>query len=578
MNKPTEPGGLLSKVVRFVKNPTTHWADLDQPDSEDGDSQSRLALKEMIERKRRNDFVRSREFDMLRKLRRRETLKGSDLAAGPPSFYPSSQPANTGERELTLKKIDEIEAQMSTAWSRHRVGKDQAAGPAADAISEPSVHAYDKTDPMPLPPPPEGGAPLLDAAADGSASALAKESLSAQPLHPSAGGAAAARAIPWLGEVQDFNVEVMAAGRQDPEIEEAAILFANGDGAGAEALLRALVAEGGARREDVDTWLTLFDLYRCIGDQARFDDAAPEFAAQFGRSAPQWTGMLDRPSSGVSPLTAAPAPGATAAGPFHWISPSALGTQSMATLRMSLERHAPPWRLDWRHLQSIEAAALPSLVEQLQRWGRTPVRLKLLGIERLMDVLTERSPTGDRTVDPQWWEARLALLRVLGQMDEFDLVALNYCVTYEVSPPAWEDPVNGWTRMNEEGETLMSSRFGSDTLGVRMPEPGGDEAPSHDTEEPPEGVVRTVLDGAYSGSMSALLQPLAQRGEVRHFEFNCRQLVRVDFGAAGDLLNWATEQQGSGRSISFKQVNRLVAAFFGVIGITDVSRVLLRTD
>ena len=132
--------------------------------------------------------------------------------------------------------------------------------------------------------------------------------------------------------------------------------------------------------------------------------------------------------------------------------------------------------------------------------------------------------------------------------------------------------------MNEEGETLMSSRFGSDTLGVRMPEPGGDEAPSHDTEEPPEGVVRTVLDGAYSGSMSALLQPLAQRGEVRHFEFNCRQLVRVDFGAAGDLLNWATEQQGSGRSISFKQVNRLVAAFFGVIGITDVSRVLLRTD
>ncbi len=95
MNKPTEPGGLLSKVVRFVKNPTTHWADLDQPDSEDGDSQSRLALKEMIERKRRNDFVRSREFDMLRKLRRRETLKGSDLAAGPPSFYPSSQPANT---------------------------------------------------------------------------------------------------------------------------------------------------------------------------------------------------------------------------------------------------------------------------------------------------------------------------------------------------------------------------------------------------------------------------------------------------------------------------------------------------
>ena len=26
--------GLLSKVVKFVKNPTTNWADLDQPDSD----------------------------------------------------------------------------------------------------------------------------------------------------------------------------------------------------------------------------------------------------------------------------------------------------------------------------------------------------------------------------------------------------------------------------------------------------------------------------------------------------------------------------------------------------------------
>ena len=62
MSKDKDPGagggGLLSKVVRFVKSPTTHWSDLDRPDGDAGDSESRLALKEMIERKRRNDFVR----------------------------------------------------------------------------------------------------------------------------------------------------------------------------------------------------------------------------------------------------------------------------------------------------------------------------------------------------------------------------------------------------------------------------------------------------------------------------------------------------------------------------------------
>ena len=142
-------GGLLSKVVKFVKSPTTHWADLDRPETDQGESESRLALKEMIERKRRNDFVRNREFDMLRKVRRRESLKEGEAAGGGPSFYPSSQPANTTERARTLKKIDEIEAQMSTAWFK-RQGGGQAAAPQGPASADASLHAYDKTDPMPL--------------------------------------------------------------------------------------------------------------------------------------------------------------------------------------------------------------------------------------------------------------------------------------------------------------------------------------------------------------------------------------------------------------------------------------------
>ena len=46
----------------------------------------------------------------------------------------------------------------------------------------------------------------------------------------------------------------------------------------------------------------------------------------------------------------------------------------------------------------------------------------------------------------------------------------------------------------------------------------------------------------------------------------------------GDLLNWAMAQQGLGRQVSFRQVHRLVAAFFGVVGITEAARVVLRSD
>ncbi|MBF6723710.1 hypothetical protein HN240_19195, partial [Acinetobacter baumannii] len=61
----------LRKVVRFVANPTTDWAELNSKPAESRESEyAKSELKAMIERKRRNDFVRKREFDMLRKVRR----------------------------------------------------------------------------------------------------------------------------------------------------------------------------------------------------------------------------------------------------------------------------------------------------------------------------------------------------------------------------------------------------------------------------------------------------------------------------------------------------------------------------
>jgi hypothetical protein len=115
------PSGLLSKVAKFVRNPTTNWSDLDTqvPEAESG--YTKQALKEMIERKRQNDFVRKREFDQLRKLRSRDPSARVEFA-GRPSFYQSSMPANVGERADTIKKIDDIEAQMSKQWWKGKQG------------------------------------------------------------------------------------------------------------------------------------------------------------------------------------------------------------------------------------------------------------------------------------------------------------------------------------------------------------------------------------------------------------------------------------------------------------------------
>src|SRR5690606_11400838 len=123
-------GGLLSKVVRFVRNPTVNWTELDGIEAERESQYSKQVLKEMIERKRRNDFVRRREFDYLRKLRQQDTLAGqrTEDSGTQPSFFHSSL-TSPGERAVTIKKIDEIEAQMSMQWWK---GKPQ--GPSVASV------------------------------------------------------------------------------------------------------------------------------------------------------------------------------------------------------------------------------------------------------------------------------------------------------------------------------------------------------------------------------------------------------------------------------------------------------------
>jgi hypothetical protein len=58
---------------------------------------------------------------------------------------------------------------------------------------------------------------------------------------------------------------------------------------------------------------------------------------------------------------------------------------------------------------------------------------------------------------------------------------------------------------------------------------------------------------------------------------SCRYLVRVDFSAAGSILNWVAMRQAEGCIVQFQDVHRLVAAFFNVIGISEHARVIPRS-
>ena len=139
----------------------------------------------------------------------------------------------------------------------------------------------------------------------------------------------------------------------DAELEEAAILFANGDDAGAEAGLLALLEPDAPRVGHIDTWLTLFDLYRATGEQEKFETAALRFLERFDRSAPQWFCLPDMVKAMSNPREKAEHDTTT-----DWICPSVVGLQTIAALNAAMARKPMPWRLDWKNLKTIDVSAL----------------------------------------------------------------------------------------------------------------------------------------------------------------------------------------------------------------------------
>lgn len=588
------PGGsgLLSKVVRFVRNPTTNWSDLDQQDGDRDSGYSKQALKEMIERKRRNDFVRKREFDMLRKLRRREAMGAQNPQARPSFFQISTSSSKPDDRAMTLKKIDEIEEQMSMQWWKTKhgdsverstnfpVSAQPSTGGDAGADTAASPLGEDTQMPQGLKLRPDGDVSTNFPMTEPAPMALQTGNKAAPPAEPPLAPSLDLMASGFFGS-EMFNVDVDDVAH-DPELEEAAIRFANGDDAGAAAGLLEAISDETSRGKHEDTWLALFDLYRATGQQAPFEDLAERFSETFGRSSPAWFSMPDLVARTAKPKAAVAAP-APSLESIHWTCPAALTIEALGGLVSVLKSTPAPWHLDWRGLSSIQEQAVEPLYRQLSILADQPTQLAFVGGRHLDERLRDATPSGDRDVAQSWWLLRMVVLRILHRPDDFELAALNYCVTYEVSPPSWESPRCGYIALDGDGSGGGATIIGdvhesqmSSLGGVRSEFPS--TAPADMVDTAVSGLA-VDLSGQILGDAAEALAMLDEKlGEAQDISISCAALIRVDFSAAGTLLNWVSTRHAHGRRVHFSDVHRLVGAFFGVIGISELARVSLRRD
>ena len=572
-----ENESFFRKVVRFVANPTTDWTDLSSRQDDTRELElEKSELKAMIERKRRNDFVRKREFDMLRRVRR-EGLSPEQLAALGGSSRLDDSEARLPDNQTTRHdggvkaKIDEIEQQMVGDAALPSSARRGAASPYAATEPAPlsrrsALAAADDGDEA-LPPLP----PLRDEApAGGLASAPVQMAGGLPPLTPP-GPLGIDGGVPLPSAEPLPTVEVSEV-VHDPELDEAVISFANADFAQSEEALRRLTGPGGARALHAETWLVLFDLYRATGQQQRFESLAMDYAQQFGWSAPQWYSLPKLVADALAdePLTThGGLPAAT--GDVGWISPEQLDTEAVTQLRSQTLQMPLPWVFDWNQLRRIDAEAAMQLSTLFRLWAGQAIEMRWVAGDRLLHVLQDCAPTGVRDADPAYWLTRLDALRLANRADQFDDVAIDYCVTYEVSPPSWEAArckvhishsglstrTPPMSMVSEVSTSFMESSLSEDAAGVE--------------------VAHVELSGQLVGDIGGTLTRLhGQLGAAPLVSVSCARLIRVDFIAAGDLLNWVLSRRNESRVVQFVDTHRLVALFFGAMGINEHAKVQVR--
>lgn len=401
-----------------------------------------------------------------------------------------------------------------------------------------------------------GGAPALAAA---NSTHMRTEPASTAGAEPAEGASPPAdalvgAALPGVGG-QSMAIDVSASALP-PELEEAAILYANGQIEPAIASLEPTLADGG-RTPGFDrlVWLVMLDLCQFSGDKQRFDTVSVDFAARFETSPPVWNEQL---APEDSEAIAAPTVGAARTLPAVLDAGCA---KAVDTLLRSARQREPV--ADFSAVTAVDAAGAAEILRLFDTIASTGATLRVKGAAALAAAARAAVEPGGESQSVASWKLALYGLRLLGQTQQFDDLSIDYCVTFEVSPPPWEPVPEGIL----VGDAEKSG--GRDDVA--------DDPPTTRSGPPTRAASAFVLSGELAGRIQAELQSLRAHARDRsEIAVDCRELRRMDFVAAGELLNEVVNMQALGKNLLFIEPNHAVYALMLVMGIHELAEIRRR--
>ena len=327
----------------------------------------------------------------------------------------------------------------------------------------------------------------------------------------------------------DATPDPAAQPQTAPVIEEIAIMYANAQVQVAEAMLVDSLADVGQTERAV--WWMLFDLYQASGQQDAFDSVAIDYASRFETSPPAW-----------NPLSAAGAEkaiaGVTPTESFGPLLDDSIAPQLQRLLELAST--SPATRLEFGRVKAVTpegCARLLTALTVLRGGGR---ELIVAGAAELAETVRATIAIGQRDASEAPWLLLLELLQLLNREKDFEETAMDYCVTYELSPPSFEAQANVAT-----------------TAGAR--------APSRSD--------RFMLPALVDGGAGPLFDAIdAYAEQYQAVVLDCARLVRVDYNAAGALLKRLRALAAGGKTVELRDMNHLVAALFKLMGYAEVAR------
>jgi len=409
------------------------------------------------------------------------------------------------------------------------------------AIIDVTMAFFSKPPPAKKPPPePKPEAPPRPAASVGTGRGASARELASQvakagrlPADPGDITVSGASLVQWTPANTAFEVAQANPGLC-AVLENAALRFASGQAPAARELLEQGIENDPDTKLSALAWLALFDLLQRERDKAAFDALALKYLVQFERSPPAWIGD-ENPSAGPR-----------AVGGYIAVTGrlSAASEKQVEGLRRAIARKAHAARLDLMSLQSFDDAGARMLADALAEARRAKVSLQVQQGPKLTQALADALKKG-RDAGEGAWLLALELLQWSNDRATFEDRAVDFAVTFELSPPSWEPPTPA------AAADAKSSAI--------------DAGAEHSVVDPDV----TKWSGVICGSLAPQLGKLADAAHGKSVVvIDMSEVERIDFVCAGAFLNHITRIEAQRKAVQIVGVTPIVRALLLLLGVS----------